>query len=98
MSWLPAIVKRPILVLLAVLLLGGLFVFRDYGLTWDEPYFYGYADALGYAYTPANWFSGHFDLNQSYGPSAADHKTRGPAYLLLAREPVYFLQLLGLDP
>ncbi|HTP00732.1 MAG TPA: hypothetical protein VMJ64_05105 [Anaerolineales bacterium] len=75
----------------------GLFVFRDYGLTWDEPLFYKYGDALGYAYTPANWFSGHFDLNQSYGPSGDDHKNRGPAYLLLAREPVYLLNAVGLD-
>ena len=48
--------------------------------------------ALGYAYNPANWFSGHFDLNNSYGPSASDHKNRGPAYLLLAREPVYLIE------
>ncbi len=98
MSRLQAILRKPILILLAVLLLGGLFVFRDYGLTWDEPLFYAYGDALGYAYTPTNWFSGHFDLNQSYGPSATDHKTRGPAYLLLAREPVYLLHALGIDP
>ncbi len=97
MSGLRSLLKKPILILLAVLLIAGLFIFRDYGLTWDEPLFYGYADALGYAYTPANWFSGHFDLNQSYGPSATDHKTRGPAYLLLAREPVCLLRALGLD-
>jgi 4-amino-4-deoxy-L-arabinose transferase-like glycosyltransferase len=91
-------VTKPIFVLLAVLLLAGLFVFRDYGLTWDEPLFYKYADALGYAYTPGNWFSGHFDLNQSYGPSGDDHKTRGPAYLLLARQPAYLLETIGVDP
>jgi hypothetical protein len=72
-------------------------VFRDYGLTWDEPLFYKYADALGYAYTPSNWFSGSFDLNQSYGPSGDDHKTRGPGYLLLGRGPVGILESLGLD-
>ncbi len=44
-------VKNPILILLAVDILIGLFIFRDYGLTWDEPYFYSYGDALGYAYT-----------------------------------------------
>ncbi len=82
----------PILLLLVSSLVIGLFIFRDYGFTWDEPLFYDYADALGYAYTPANWFSGHFDLNNSYGPSASDHKNRGPAYLLLAREPVYFIE------
>lgn len=88
---------RPVFLLLAALLVAGVLVFRDYGLTWDEPLFYKYADALGYAYTPANWISGHFDLNQSYGPSADDHKNRGPAYLLLGREPVYLLERLQLD-
>src|SRR5512140_3507472 len=93
----PALLRKPIVLLLAVTLVIGLFVFRDYGLTWDEPLFYKYGDALGYAYNPANWFSGHFDLNQSYGPSGDDHKNRGPAYLLLAREPVYALEALGVD-
>ncbi len=82
----------PIILLLLISLLAGIFIFRDYGFTWDEPFFYGYADALGYAYNPANWFSGHFDLNNSYGPSAGDSKNRGPAYLLLAREPVYLIE------
>jgi 4-amino-4-deoxy-L-arabinose transferase-like glycosyltransferase len=82
----------PIIILLLISLLAGIFIFRDYGFTWDEPLFYKYADALGYAYNPANWFSGHFDLNNSYGPSASDHKNRGPAYLLLAREPVYLIE------
>src|SRR5258706_9519529 len=90
-------VKNPILILLAVDILIGLFIFRDYGLTWDEPYFYSYGDALGYAYTPANWFSGHFDLNNSYGVSGDDHKTRGPAYLFLARNVVYGLEALDSD-
>jgi len=89
--------EKPIFLLLAVNILIGLFIFRDYGLSWDEPLFYDYADALGYAYSPQQWFSGRFDLNNSYGPSGDDHKTRGPAYLLLAREPVYLLETLGLD-
>jgi len=92
-----AFLKKPIVLLLAVTLVIGLFVYRDYGLTWDEPLFYAYGDALGYAYTPANWFTGHFDLGKSYGPSADDHKNRGPAYLLLAREPVYLLQAVGVE-
>src|ERR1051326_3126678 len=89
--------KKPIVILIAVNILIGVFVFRDYGLTWDEPYFYSYGDALGYAYTPTNWFSGHFDLNNSYGISGDDHKTRGPAYLFLARSFVYGLETLGSD-
>ncbi len=97
MSRVAAFVKQPIVILLAVTLVIGLFMFRDFGLTWDEPLFYKYGDALGYAYSPVNWFSGHFDLTQSYGPSADDHKNRGPAWLLLAREPVYLLNDLGVD-
>ena len=97
MTRLPGVLRNPILALLAVALAAALFVFQDYGLTWDEPLFYGYADAIGYAYTPANWFSGHFDLSQSYGPSPDDHKTRGPGYLLLARLPAQALQALGMS-
>lgn len=89
--------KKPVFLLLIIMLVLGLFSFRDYGLTWDEPLFYKYADSLGYAYSPVNWFSGHFDLNRSYGPSADDHKNRGPAYLLLAREPVYLLEHFNID-
>lgn len=88
---------KPILILLAVNILAGLFIFRDYGFAWDEPLFYDYGDALGYAYSPREWFSGNFDVSNSYGSSGDDHKTRGPAYLFLAREPVYLLQALGLD-
>ena len=89
--------EKPIYILLTINILIGLFVFRNYGLSWDEPLFYDYADALGYAYSPAEWFSGHFDLSNSYGSSGDDHKTRGPAYLFLARGPVYLLQAFSLD-
>ena len=91
------LMEKPIYILLAANMLFGLFVFRDYGLAWDEPLFYDYADALGYAYSPPEWFSGHFDVDNSYGVSGDDHKTRGPAYLFLAREPVYLLKEFGLD-
>ena len=89
--------NRLIFVLLAINILIAFFIFRDYGLSWDEPYFYSYADALGYAYTPANWSRPDFDLNNSYGASGDDHKTRGPAYLLLARNVVYGVETLGTD-
>jgi hypothetical protein len=94
---LKSFIEKPIYILLAANILVGLFIFRDYGLSWDEPLFYDYADALGYAYSPSEWFSGHFDVNNSYGASGDDHKTRGPAYLFLAREPVYLLEALGSD-
>ncbi len=87
----------PITFLLIVNLFVGLFTFRDYGLSWDEPLFYAYADALPYAYTPANWFASDFDLSRAYGPSGDDHKTRGPAYLLLALGPEKLLETLGFD-
>lgn len=89
--------RKPILLLLAVNIAIGLFLFRNYGYSWDEPLFYDYGDALGYAYSPRAWFSGNFDLELSFGSSGDDHKTRGPAYLFLAREPVYLLEMLGLD-
>jgi hypothetical protein len=91
------ILIKPIFLLLAFNIVVALFIFRDYGFSWDEPLFYDYGNALGYAYSPREWLSGHFDLNNSYGTSGDDHKTRGPAYLLLAREPVYALHALGID-
>jgi hypothetical protein len=39
--------EKPILFLLALNILVGIFVFRDYGFSWDEPLFYDYGDALG---------------------------------------------------
>ncbi|MEO8356002.1 MAG: hypothetical protein ABI621_08810 [Chloroflexota bacterium] len=89
--------EKPIFILLAVNIIVGLFVYRDYGLSWDEPLFYDYGNSLGYAYSPQEWFSGRFDVDNSYGASGDDHKTRGPAYLLLARGPVHLLESLGLD-
>jgi hypothetical protein len=89
--------KHPILILLVINLLIGLMTFRSYGLAWDEPLFYDYGEALKYAYTPANWFSGDFDVTRSFGSSGSDHANRGPAYLLVATPLVYFLERLGLD-
>lgn len=71
--------------------------FRSYGLAWDEPLFYDYGEALKYAYTPANWFSGDFDVTRSFGSSGSDHANRGPAYLLVATPLVSFFEWLGLD-
>lgn len=96
-SFFKRFVEKPIFILLAVNISIGLFIFRDSGFSWDEPLFYDYADALGYAYSPREWVSGNFDVTNSYGASADDHKTRGPAYLLLARGPVLLLGVLGLD-
>jgi 4-amino-4-deoxy-L-arabinose transferase-like glycosyltransferase len=89
--------RHPILILLAVNLLIGLMTFRSYGLAWDEPLFYDYADALPYAYSPRQWFSGDFNLERAFGASATDHANRGPAYLLLARPFVALVEALGSD-
>ncbi len=82
--------------LLLLLLLCGLFTFRHYGYSWDEPLYYDYAEALPYAYNPLNWFRPDFDLEKAYGPSPGDHKTRGPAYLLFAQPFAALFQYLGL--
>lgn len=96
-SSLQRVPRKPIFLLIAINIVLGLLLFRDYGYSWDEPLFYDYGEALGYAYSPREWFSGDFDLERSFGSSGDDHKTRGPAYLLLARGPVYALEMLGLD-
>src|SRR5690606_22131124 len=85
--------KHPIIILLIINLLIGIFTFRDYGYSWDEPLFYDYADALQYAYTPTNWFDKNFDLQNAFGSSASDHANRGPAYILLARPIVSLFEL-----
>jgi hypothetical protein len=89
--------QHPILILLVINLVLGLMTFRSYGLSWDEPLFYDYGEALKYAYTPANWFSGDFDVTNSFGSSGSDHANRGPAYLLIATPLVSLLKWLGLD-
>lgn len=89
--------QHPILLLLVINLIIGLMTFRSYGLAWDEPLFYNYADALPYAYSPREWFSGDFQLERAFGASATDHANRGPAYILLARPLVSLIELLGAD-
>ncbi len=64
------------------LALAGLFTFRHYGQSWDEPLFYNYAAAISSAYQPAHWLN---VPESAYGSSAEDHKYYGPAYLLAAR-------------
>jgi len=91
------IFEIPILLLIVVNILAGVLTFQDFGTAWDEPLFYSYGDALGYAYSPKEWFSGEFDFYKSYGASGNDHKNRGPAYLFLARNFVYGLKALGFD-
>lgn len=85
--------RLAIFILLTALLLAGLFTFRDYGLSWDEPLFYEYAETIPAAY------QGWDRLDESvYGSSAEDHKYYGPAYLLLGRPLNIGIQaILGTD-
>ena len=87
-AWLRGRLRTVYLPLVVLVLLGlffGLLSYRDYGVTWDEPLFYDYADAIGYAYSVRARLEGTFQLERSFGPSAGDHKQYGPSYLLLAR-------------
>jgi len=81
----------PLILLLAVSLVAGLLTFQDYSLSWDEPLFYAYADAIPYAYSISERLSGDFNIENAYGPSAEDHKIYGPAYLLPAKVVVDLL-------
>jgi len=87
------IIKHPIIILLTINLIIGIFTFRDYGYAWDEPLFYEYADALQYAYSPTNWFNENFDLQNAFGASASDHANRGPAYIIIVYPIVSLLKL-----
>ena len=89
--------KFPVALLITINIIIGLFVFQNYGLSLDEPLYYGYGEAIGYAYSPSNWFSGEFDLIRAYGPSPGDHANRGPAYLIFARIPAILMEKTGLD-
>ena len=89
--------KYPIFLLLIVNIAVGLITFRSFGLSWDEPLFYDYANALRYAYTPSEWFSGNFDLQNAYGSSGSDHANRGPAYILIARPFVSIVEAFDVD-
>lgn len=80
----------PFLILVMILLIAGMFVYEDYGLSRDEPLYYAYGAAVPYAYSIAARTEGNFDIELAYGPSA-DHKLYGPIYLLLARPLVQVL-------
>lgn len=83
----------PFLLLLLFLTLIGVFSFKDFGISWDEPYFYNYADSIGNAFDPGFYHSGS-EPESIYGISAADHKYYGPAYLLLAQPIAEFSRSL----
>ena len=85
----------PILILFAINLVAGFILLPDYGISWDEPLFYDYANHIQQAYTPQAFTPG-FNFDSVYGASAEDHKFYGPAYLLLAKPAVAIWQSVGL--
>ncbi|MBL8079146.1 MAG: glycosyltransferase family 39 protein [Anaerolineales bacterium] len=89
--------ELPLYLLLITFLIFGLFTFKDYGLSWDEPLYYDYGKASQYAYSISARIDGTFDLEKSYGTSASDHVTRGPAYLLIGGLVESLLETAGLD-
>ncbi len=89
--------ELPLYLLLITFLIFGLFTFKDYGLSWDEPLYYDYGKASQYAYSISARIDGTFDLEKSYGTSASDHVTRGPAYLLIGGLVESLLETTGLD-
>jgi hypothetical protein len=84
----------PISLLMIVSLAAGFFTFKDYGMSWDEPLFYNYADAIPYAYSITERLQGDFNILKAYGPSETDHMMYGPAYLLIARPFVQLTEFL----
>jgi len=74
----------PLFILLAINLSAGFLTFKNYGMSWDEPLFYDYADSIRIAYSPQAFAPG-FNFYEVFGKSPEDHKIYGPAYLLLAR-------------
>lgn len=89
--------ELPLYFLLITFLLIGLFTFKDYGLSWDEPLYYDYGKGSQYAYSIPAHLDGTFELEKSYGKSASDHVTRGPAYLLIGGLLEGLLEQFDLD-
>src|SRR5689334_8025070 len=89
--------ELPLYILLISFLIIGLLTFKDYGLSWDEPLYYDYGRASQYAYSIPARLDGTFNLEKSYGASASDHVTRGPAYLLIGGPFEELLETLGMD-
>ncbi len=93
----PSGTHLPFIILILVLLGIGLLTFRDYGFSWDEPLFYDYGKASQYAYSISARLDGTFDIEKSFGASASDHVTRGPAYLLIGGVVESMLEKAGFD-
>lgn len=82
-----------LLVSIALITLAGAWLFRDYGLSWDEPLFYKFARTMPRAYSLEAQRTGAFNFERDID---TDHWFYGPAYVLLATPAVRLLQASGL--
>ena len=82
-----------LLVPIALITLAGVWLFRDYGLSWDEPLFYKFARTMPRAYSLEEQRAGTFDFERDID---TDHWFYGPAYVLLATPAVRLFQASGL--
>lgn len=71
----------PILVILLAGTILALCLFQNYGVSWDEPEYYHYANNTLYAYSISARMAGTFDLNRALGPN--DLVYYGPAFLII---------------
>ena len=78
---------KNLLLLCAVIL--GFFLYRDYGISWDEPEMYQYAESSVKAYSLRDRFNGTFSLESTFGPT--DLRYYGPSYLVFWGKPVLSL-------
>lgn len=82
-----------LLVPIALIVAAGVWLFRDYGLSWDEPLFYKFARTMPRAYSIEAQRTGTFNFERDID---TDHWFYGPAYVLLATPAVRMFQALGL--
>lgn len=62
----------------------GLAVYRDYGISWDEPEYYEYARTIRNAYSLEDHLEQDFQVENAFGSTSYFHRFYGPAYLLIA--------------
>lgn len=73
----------PIYLLLFIALVAGLFIYGDFGASWDEPEYYQYADTTLKAYSVRDLANGQYSLESAYGPG--DLRYYGPSFLILGK-------------
>lgn len=83
-----------IYILLIIAIIIGLFIFKDFGVSWDEPDYYRYAKDNLNAYSIGKLIDGTYDLEKSLGQT--DLRFYGPAYLFFGK--LFQLLVQGLFP